>query len=409
MSIIRIASGVVETFTKTNFVGVLNMQLKGYRRPDGRVGVRNHILIISSVVCANRTVEMIAAQVPGAIPLTHPHGCAQLGIDKDQTARVLGGFGANPNVACALVVGLGCETVQPDIIAEVITKTKKTVESITIQQCGGTLKAVACGAELAAKMAATAAIQEREEIAWSEIVVATECGGSDTTSGLAANPACGYASDLVVEAGGTVILSETMELVGAEHLLAERSKTEAIGQGIYHITHRAEQGAMALGEDIRGGQPTPGNIAGGLTTIEEKSLGCIYKAGSTKINEVVDYACAPTQKGLVVMDTPGHDVESVTGMVAGGAQLVVFTTGQGTPTGCPIAPVIKVTGNFNTALTMADNIDINAGEILQGNATKESIGNKIYEEYLQVINGKQTKAELFGQRDFAINRIGPTL
>ena len=385
------------------------ISLTGYRRPDGRVGIRNHVLVISSVVCANRVTEMIAEQVPGTVSVVHQHGCGQLGADREQTLRVLSGFGANPNVAAVLVVGLGCEAVQASDVAEAIAVAGKPTEYIDIQDCGGTLGAAARGADRAGEMAAGAAELKREPIKWAEIILAMECGGSDSTSGLAANPACGFASDRVIEAGGTVLLSETMELVGAEHLLAERAASKEVARDIYRIVKRTEDGAMATGEDIRGTQPAPGNIEGGLTTIEEKSLGCIFKAGTAPIQEVAEYACAPTRRGLVIMDTPGHDVESVTGMVAGGAQLVVFTTGRGTPTGCPVAPVLKVTGNAKTAVRMADNIDIDCSGIIDATESVEGAGERILSECAAVINGRLTRAEVLGHREFALNRIGPSL
>ncbi len=385
------------------------MQLTGFRRENGKVGIRNHVIVMSSVVCANRAVELIAAGVPEVIPIVHQHGCSQIGNDKEQTARTLAGIGKNPNVAAVLVVGLGCETVQPKELADEIAVTGKPVAHMTIQEEGGTLKTVAKGSEVIRDMVMAASQIQREPIDINDIILGTECGGSDTTSGLAANPATGVASDLLVEAGGTVILSETTELTGTEHVLAKRAKNEKIGKQIYEIVANVEQESKRLGVDIRGGNPTPGNIEGGLTTIEEKSLGCIYKAGTSVINEVVDYAEEPREKGLVVMDTPGHDIESITGMIAGGAQIVVFTTGRGTPTGAPIAPVVKVCGNPKTAKTMMDNIDIDASGIMTEGKTVDETGKEIYYEYLEVINGKKTKSEILGQRDFAICRIARTM
>ncbi|MFO8059387.1 MAG: UxaA family hydrolase [Bacillota bacterium] len=382
--------------------------LTGYIRPDGRVGIRDLPLVISSVVCANRVTEMIAGQVPGAVSVIHQHGCAQLGADRKQTFRVLSGFGANPNVSCALVVGLGCEAIPAADLAGAMAANGKPVDFINIQDSGGTLRAASCGASLLAAMI-RAAVPRREPVTWEDIILGIECGGSDATSGLAANPACGYAADLVVEAGGTVILSETTEMIGAEHLLAKRARNEEVAAEIYRIVRETERRAMATGEDIRGTQPAPGNIAGGLTTIEEKSLGCLHKAGTSPVNEVVEYASRPTRRGLVIMDTPGHDVESVTAMVAGGAQIIVFTTGRGTPTGCPIAPVIKVTGNSATAVAMADNIDIDASGIISAGEETEEVGRGILDRCSAVINGEQARAEILGHREFAIFRTGFSL
>ena len=236
-----------------------------------------------------------------------------------------------------------------------------------------------------------------------------ECGASDATSGIAANPALGVASDMIIKEGGTSILSETTELIGAEHLIANRSKNPHVKKRIYEIVGRMHKKIETMGVDFLGGQPTPGNARGGLTTIEEKSLGCIYKAGSTQIQEVLEYGEKPRKKGLVIMDTPGHDVESITGMIAGGAQLIAFTTGLGTPVGSAIAPVIKITGNPRTYVTMKENIDIDAGTIIEGKETIECVGNRIYYEIARIASGKRTKAENLGCHEFAINRIGPSL
>jgi altronate dehydratase large subunit len=256
------------------------------------------------------------------------------------------------------------------------------------------------------EMLAEAAALPREPIPASEILLATECGGSDYTSGLASNPTVGAASDLLVGAGGTVILSETTELIGAEHLLARRASTPDIGRQVLDLIAWWEKEAISTGQDIRGANPAPGNIAGGITTIEEKSLGCIYKGGTTTLEEVVKYAFPPTKKGLILMDTPGHDIDQLTGMMAGGAQIAVFTTGRGTPTGSPIAPVIKITGNADTCRKMKDNIDLCVSQVLQGKETVKEAGKRAFEEILAVASGKLTKAEKLGQRDFCIFKIG---
>jgi len=381
----------------------------GFLRPDGQVGIRNYVLVLPSVVCANRAAEQIAAAVPGAIALPHEAGCAQVGADYEQTKRTLAGFGKNPNVGAVLVVGLGCEGLQPDELVAAIQPSGKRIERIVIQDEGGTPATVRRGMQIATEMASDLSLMQRQPFPLSKLILGTECGGSDSTSGLAANPALGAAADLLVAAGGTVILSETTELMGAEHILARRGCDAATGRQVVEIVDKMEKDILRMGVDLRGSQPSPGNIAGGLTTIEEKSLGCIYKAGTTPINEVLAFAQQPTRKGLVVMDTPGYDVPSVTGMVAGGAQVVVFTTGRGTPTGSPIAPVIKVTGNKETWEKMRDNLDINASVILQGKASKEEVGQEILNEIVAVANGKLSRAEIMGHREFAIWRVGPTV
>jgi len=382
------------------------MNFQGYRRPSGKTGVRNHVLVIPSVVCSQGAAEAITRNLKGAVYLANVFGCAQVGADREQTKRTLVGFGTNPNVFAVLVVGNGCENLPAKEISEAIIPSGKRVEFIEIQDVGGTKKTIAKGKRIVREMLADAAALEREPISFSELIMATECGGSDYTSGLASNPALGAASDLVVGAGGTVILSETTELIGAEHLLAKRARTSEIGKKVLDLIAWWEKEAIATGQDIRGANPAPGNIAGGITTIEEKSLGCIYKGGTTTLEEVIQYAFPPTKKGLVLMDTPGHDIDQLTGMMAGGAQVAVFTTGRGTPTGSPIAPVIKITGNAETYRKMKDNIDLNVSEILQGKETVQEAGKRIFEEVIAAASGKLSKAEKLGQRDFCIFKIG---
>ncbi|MDW7674419.1 MAG: UxaA family hydrolase [Bacillota bacterium] len=384
------------------------MEFKGYIRENGTVGIRNHLLVISSVVCANTVTQAIGAQVPGAKIITHQHGCTQMGIDKETTLKALAGMGKNPNVGAVLVVGLGCETISTDLIAAEISKTGKTVETVVIQEAGGTLSATSKGVGISQQLLAALSKEERQPASISRITLATECGGSDAYSGLTANPALGVAADKLVELGARVILSETTEFIGAEQVLAKRAADEQIAVDIFRIVKAKEQEALNLKVDLRGANPTPGNIAGGLSTIEEKSLGCIYKGGSSIINEVVAYAVEPTKGGLVIMDTPGNDAESITGMVAGGAQIVVFTTGRGTPLGCPVAPVIKVATNTKTFNNMLENMDINAGNIITGTETINTVGEEILREIIEVANGKLTKAEILNHCEFSLSRIAPT-
>ncbi|QGU94791.1 altronate dehydratase [Clostridium bovifaecis] len=382
------------------------MKLYGYRRENGKVGIRNHVLILPASVCASEVSARIAGHVNGAISVPNQHGCCQVGGDLDLTIQIVKNLGKNPNVASVLVVGLGCEGVPAKEVAEEIRKdTGKRVECLIIQECGGTIKTEAEGVRIASEMAREAAKLKKEEIDITEITLAIECGGSDTTSGLASNPAVGYASDKLVSLGGTSIFSETTEFIGAEHILARRAVTKEVGDKILEIVANCENKANTMGVDMRGGQPTPGNIQGGLTTIEEKSLGCIYKGGTAPIDGVLDYAEIPANKGLYVMDTPGQDIESITGMVAGGATIVVFTTGRGTPTGNPLAPVIKVTGNPDTFIKMNDNMDINAGTIIDGTKTVQEVGEEIFSEMLEVVNGKQTKAESLKHREFGMYKL----
>lgn len=385
------------------------MRFSGYRRPNGPVGIRNHVLVLPTVICSSETAARISARVKGTVTFSHQHGCAQIGRDMEQTSRILAGIGCNPNVAGALVIGLGCETIGTEKILRAIELEGRHAEMLNIQDEHGTSKTIEKGVAIAKRMVREVAKKKREAFDVSELIVGLECGGSDVTSGISANPALGIASDIIIRRGGTTILSETTEMIGAEHILAKRASSRRVQRRIYEIISRMEKRIKATGADFIGGQPTPGNIRGGLTTIEEKSLGCIYKAGRAPIREVLEYGERPTKKGLVIMDTPGQDVESITGMISGGAQLIAFTTGLGTPVGCSIAPVIKITGNPRTFETMKENIDINAGAIIEGKKTVEQIGKKIFDEVMRVATGKQTKAEKLGYHEFAVTRIGPTL
>jgi altronate dehydratase large subunit len=387
------------------------MKFKGYRRPDGTVGIRNQVLILSVVVCANRVARGISQQVKGTTWVEHQHGCTQLGDDAKLTAHILTAHGTHPNVSGVVVVGLGCETVRAQDIAAAIKEAcpYKEVATIIIQDEGGSIKATAAGVQAARKMVAAASLLEREEIDASELILGTECGGSDAYSGISANPALGVCSDLLIDAGGTVILAETTEIIGAEHIIADRAVTPELARKCYDTIADCEHKAMAMGVDMRGSQPTPGNIEGGLSTIEEKSLGCIYKAGSRPLQDLIPYGAAITCKGLIWMDTPGQDVEQLTGMVAGGCHIVVFTTGRGTCCGSPIAPTIKVSSTTRLFERMEDNIDLNAGTIIGGHESVQQVGQRIFDELLAVASGKETKSEILGFNDFAINRIGPTI
>jgi len=384
------------------------VKLLGYKRPDGKVGVRNHVIILPSVTCSSEVANTIARKVKGTISIPHPHGCAQLPFDAEQTSRTLIGVGKNPNVAAVLVIGLGCEVVEAPFIASKIAESGKPVKSLVIQDAGGTLKTIREGMRVVREMVSHASRLKREKVKLDSLILGVECGGSDACSGISANPALGVTSDLLVEQGGTVILSETTESIGAEHILARRAINRNVRRKILEIVKRTEMRALQLGLDIGRANPAPGNYAGGITTLEEKSLGCITKAGTSKIMEVLEYAESPTQKGLVLMDTPGQDAESVTGLIAGGTQVIAFTTGRGNPMGSPIAPVIKIATNSHVFTRMRENIDINAGEIITGRETVQQIGDKIFREVIRVALGKLTQSEILGHQEFAINRIGPS-
>jgi altronate dehydratase large subunit len=381
------------------------MTFQGYRRPDGKAGTRNYVLVIPSVGCSQVTGQSIAQGSKNVVCLPNILGCGQVGEDRGLVKKTLVGFGKHPNVSAVLIVGNGCEQLAPEEIAQGIVPTGKRVEVIVIQDIGGTKKTIALGKKIVKEMREDAAQLNREPIPLSELILGTECGGSDYTSGLASNPAVGAASDMLVAEGGTVILSETPELIGAEHLLAGRARTPEMAQQVLDAVSWWENKAIAAGQNIREANPAPGNIAGGITTLEEKSLGCIHKGGTSPLEEFIPYASHPTKKGLVYMDTPAHDIEQLTGMVAGGAQIIVFTTGRGNPLGTPITPVIKITGNRDTYLKMRDNMDIDVSKIIEGKETVQSAGKRIVEEIISVASGKVTKAEQLGQRDFCMFKM----
>ena len=383
------------------------MTFFGYKRPDGRVGVRNKVLILPASVCASDTTRIIAQQVVGSVTFNNQQGCSQVASDQQLTMDVMAGYAANPNIYGTVVVSLGCENCQMDLVVKAIQeRTNKPIKQVIIQEAGGTLKAVDLAVRYAKEMVAEASLLQKEEFPISELIVGTECGGSDPTSGLAANPVIGQMSDLVVAAGGTSILSETTEFIGAEHILARRAATPEVHDRIFEIVHRYEKALQLVGEEVREGNPSPGNKAGGITTLEEKSLGCIHKGGHSPINAVYDYAKqVQSKQGLIIMDTPGNDPSSVAAMVAGGAQVVVFSSGRGTPTGSPIVPVIKITGNKLTFAKMEDNIDLDASPLIYGTKTLDELGGELLQMVVDTACGKQTKAEALGFTEMAIARV----
>ena len=383
----------------------------GFRRSDGRVGTRNHVLVVPTVICSSLVAERVAAAAPPlGVALPHLAGCGQLGPDMSVTHETLAAYCGHPNVGAVVVLALGCEQVVAQTLADAARRHGKPVDIVAIQSEGGTIRATAKGSAIAQAFGRTLEGQEREWCDISELVLSLKCGGSDYTSGLASNPALGRVTDRLVDLGGSAVLGEIAEIMGAEHLLAARATREETATQLIQIITRVESEARALGLDIRGTQPSPGNIRGGLTTIEEKSLGATHKGGErAHLEDVVGYAAPIRRKGLTVMDTPGLDVESVTGMVGGGAQVVVFTTGLGTPTGNPIAPVIKITGNARTARQMADNLDLEVSGIMSDTESLDAAADRLFDEVLAVASGKETAAERLGHREFAIHRRNPTI
>lgn len=374
--------------------------IPAYRRRNG-VGVRNHTLILPVRVSASLAAEQIAQAVPDAKVVAHEWEADQDDPDFRRIEATFVGFASNPNVAGVLVVGLLKED---RFLADHIDAYGQRVEFLALERYRGTSATVAHGVQVAQALKAEATRLRREPVSFSELMLGLECGGSDALSGITANPALGVASDLLVAAGGTSILAEISELVGTEHLLAARAVNGAVASQIVQVIHAFESDIRRLGVDIRGAQPTPGNMEGGLTTIEEKSMGAAKKGGNAQIVGMLAFAERPKRHGLHIMDTPGQDIEQMVGMVAGGCQMVGFTTGRGTPTGSPIAPCLKIASSTPMFEAMHGDIDMNAGAILDGTETITSMGHRIFDELLAVAGGKLTSAERRGQRDFAISR-----
>ncbi len=386
------------------------MEFKGYRRADGRVGTRNFVGVLSTVVCANEVAERIAESVQGAVPFLHQQGCGQTPVDVSRVATTLVNLGKNPNLAAVLLVSLGCESVVVEDIAREIASTGKRVEHLVIQDEGGAARSVARGQLLAQDLAMRASTVPSAPCSVSELVLGLKCGASDTTQGLFANPAVGIASDLVVAAGGTSVLGEVTEFIGAEHILARHARNDAVAAQILALVQRMEARAKAMGCDMRGGQPTGGNIKGGLTTIEEKSLGAIAKAGTAPIEAVYEYGVTPEVKGLVVMDSPGREPEILTGLAAAGCTLIAFATGRGAPQGFPFVPVVKITGNRVTWDKLRDHLDTYVGTIMEGAESVPTAGTRLFGELVEFASGRLTKAEICGYtRSMDIYVTGPVI
>ena len=383
----------------------MSEEFMGFERPKGNPGIRNKIAVISSVVCVNRVAQQIANKIENGLAITHTLGCGQFGPDYTYTSRTLVGLGSNPNIYGAIVVGLGCENLSNKLIAKNIKRTKKPIDFFNVQDVqGGTPAAIEKGIKIGQQMADEASEMKREPFDFSNLILGLECGGSDSISGITANPAVGVISDKIVNLGGTSILPEFTEWIGTEHLLIKRAKDEKIAEKISAILNMFLENIAQYGIDFRGIQPTPGNIEGGLTTIEEKSLGTIAKAGNAPIEGVVEYSESPKGKGLWLMIEPGLDVESMTGLAAAGAQIICMTTGRGSPCGNPVAPVIKLCGNPHTCDWMSSNIDIVASKIITEDKRIEDIANILWQKLKATCNGEKTYAEVLGFEDLAIWR-----
>jgi altronate dehydratase large subunit len=378
----------------------------GYPRENDSIGVRNWVAVMSIMDNCNPVTRAIAAQVDGTIPVTTLFVRGQYGRDLEITYNTLAGMGRNPNIAAVLLVGL--EEATTEEVARRIRASGKPVEAVHLQP-DGTINCVAEGTRRALRLVRHASSARRMSCPSSALMVGVECGGSDTTSGLTCNPVIGRMSDRLVDDGGTVIISETSEFFGAEHLFAARASDPAVGKAFTERVLRLEREAMAQGIDIRGTNPTPDNIRGGLTTIEEKALGAMAKAGTRPLSGVLGYGEAPAGKGLHFLDAPAPAVENLTAFAAAGCQLIFFGTGVGNPIGNMVSPTVKVSGNVNTLRTMADNIDFDASAILEKKAQVAPIGDDLYAFALEVASGTLTSSEILDVRETAISRFAPTI
>jgi altronate hydrolase/galactarate dehydratase len=396
----------------------------GYRRADGQAGTRNYLGVLTSVNCSGSVARFIAEEaektdwfralknVDGIVPIVHGSGCGMSGTDEGyQTLfRTLQGYARNPNFAGILLMGLGCEVMQiPDLIGAARMRADGNFKYMTIQQTGGTRRTVEAGVEMLRGMAEKADAFTREPIPVSEIVIGMQCGGSDGYSGITANPALGVASDLLVAHGGTTILSETTEIYGAEHLLTRRAVSPEVGQKLIDRIHWWED-YCARNKGEMNNNPSPGNKKGGLTTILEKSLGAVAKGGSAPLSGVYLFGEPIDTKGFVFMDSPGYDPCSVTGQIASGANLIVFTTGRGSVSGYKPVPCVKVATNSEMYQRMEEDMDIDTGDILTG-TTLEAKGREMFEMFIRVASGEETKSERlgFGGAEFVPWQIGAVM
>ncbi len=391
----------------------------GYLREDGRAGTRNYVAVVAASNCAAHTVELIAESylnetlppnVDGVVAFPHGEGCGHsIGPDTDQLQRTLRGVMNHPNVGAALIMGLGCEVNQIDhYLGENAPRTNRMV-GLTLQGEGGTRAAIESARKAIAGMMEQMAAEERVELPASKITLGLNCGGSDSFSGITANPALGWCSDRLSELGGAAVLAETTECFGAEHLLVERARNREVAEKFLGFIESYRAYLRQFTGSNFNDNPSPGNKQGGLSNILEKSLGAMTKAGTTMMTDALDYAERVQTPGFVFMNTPGYDPASLTGLAAGGCNLIAFTTGRGSAIGFPTIPVIKIATNTPMYKRMKDNMDINAGRIADGEATVPEIGKEILDTVLRVASGEKTCAERLGHKEFVPWRIGPVL
>lgn len=377
-----------------------------YERDDGRIGIRNHTLVLSVDAYSNTIARNVANEIDGVVPLCHHYGRGLRGEDGATQQQTLIGTGCNPNVGGVVVVGF--EEQRTGAVADGISESGKPVESITV---------LGRGTPEATKEAGRAAHRIRKQTADTPVVeadlgdlfVGAECGGSDASSGIASNPATGHVIDTVIDAGGRAAFSESIEILGGEDYLAERAASPETAQKIRDLADFYVNRAEEIGIDINESNPSPDNKAGGLTTIEEKSIGAIRKGGWKPLQDVLEWAEEPRRSGLYFMDTPSPAQQSMTGLMAGGAQVIIFSTGSGNPCGTPVTPVLKVSGNPETVGVMGDHIDVDISEILTDDVPVERAADAIQRELVEVADGKPVAAELLGHREWAVKRVGTSI
>ncbi len=391
-------------------------EFQGYLRPDGRAGTRNYIAVVAASNCAAEVVRHTAERfagadlpesVDGVAPFPHGDGCGHaIGPDTEQLHRTISGLLRHPNVAGAVIIGLGCEV---NLISAYLPSTEEEcLTGLTIQETGGSVRALEAAARAIRGQIERAAAMRRVPVPASRLVLGLNCGGSDSFSGMSANPALGTCSDLLVHCGGTVVLAETPEIFGAEHLLVRRARNRAVAEALLAKIESYREYLRRFGASFED-NPAPGNKEGGLTNIVEKSLGAVAKGGFSPLTQVVDYGEPVQGPGLVFMNTPGYDPVSITGLAAGGANLIAFTTGRGSAIGFPTVPVLKIAASTRLFDAMRDNMDVDAGPILEGKCTIAETGREIFERLLRIASGERTAAECLRHAEFVPWRIGPVL
>jgi len=375
------------------------MGFQGYRRSNGRIGIRNIVAIVSCTGCINELPRLISQGIPGTIPLGHNLSCSHLGDDLNRSIWTLANLAGNPNVYGVILVGMGCEQMSPEKIYQEILQFGKPVELFTLRDIGDWNEVVEKGRNAAQNMSKEATALQREEAELGEMTLGIKCGGSDTTSGVVSNPVAGFVADQIIREGGTVIFTETPEILGAEHVLARRAVNKEVAAMVFEAADTTERRVKEMGVDLRGSEPTPANIQGGLTTIEEKSLGAIIKAGSAPLQGVLNYGERPSGKGLYFMDGPARTAELLVGIAAAGCQLTIFSMGGGLPSllpmlpaapaRFPVMPVIKMSGNPDGYEKRKDIIDIYVGTVAEDEETIQQAGERLLCEVIDVASGKK--------------------